>query len=161
MSLMEAFGVRFLVCAPSYFQQLRSLFYEIKRDKDGQCFRNPEEWLRLVPDDVKTAFYLPTKEERADWLNLRPIIAIPHPSEQLGACWDFYRLFEAIEESEYSLISCEMVEANVAEMQIDPWGYPYGRVGPLIALAEAFGFIVLGVNECGHFENLEDLYDQQ
>ena len=38
-----------------------------------------------------------------------------------------------------------------AELRIDPHAYPYGGVGPLIALAEAFGFTVLDVNEYGKY----------
>jgi len=46
---------------------------------------------------------------------------------------------------------------GVAEMHINPQAYPYGGVGPLIALAEAFGFTVLGVNECGQYESRGEL----
>ncbi len=70
--------------------------------------------------------------------------AIPDPSQQLGAGWDFYRVFEAIEESEYDVLDCVLVEPGVGELRINPHAYPYGGVGPLIALAEAFGFAVLG-----------------
>lgn len=44
------------------------------------------------------------------------------------------------------------VEAFADSIQNPQW-YPYGKVGPFIALAEAFGFAVLGVNECGRFES--------
>jgi hypothetical protein len=46
-----------------------------------------------------------------------------------------------------------MVGNAVAEMHINPHAYPYGGVGALIALAEAYGFIVLGVNEYGEYES--------
>jgi hypothetical protein len=81
------------------------------------------------------------------------LIAIPSPSQQLGTEWDFYRVLEAIEESEYDVLGCEMVDEGIGEMHINPAAYPYGGVGPLIALAEAFGFTVLGVNECGEYES--------
>lgn len=42
-------------------------------------------------------------------------------------------------------------------MRLNPYGYPHGGVGPLIALAEAFGFTVLGVNECGKYESRSEL----
>lgn len=50
-----------------------------------------------------------------------------------------------------------MVEDGIAEMRIDPHAYPYGGVGPFIALAEAFGFRVLGVNEYGEYQSREEL----
>lgn len=66
-------------------------------------------------------------------------------------------MFEAFEEGEYDLIGCEMIGNGVAEIQIDPHAYPYGGVGPLIALVEAFGFTVLGVNEYGQYQNRAEL----
>jgi len=42
-------------------------------------------------------------------------------------------------------------------LRINTFSYPYGGVGALIALAEAFGFEVLGVNECGRFEGHAEL----
>jgi hypothetical protein len=156
---MEAFGVRFAVNDLQRFEALRALYAEVKRDKDADQFRDPSEWVRLVPDEVKGHFSWPTAEERAHWLGIRGsvVIAIPDPSQQLGAEWDFYRVFEAIEESEYDVLGCELVAPDVGELRINPHAYPYGGVGPLIALAEGHGFTVLGVNECGEYESRERL----
>jgi hypothetical protein len=156
---MEAFGVRFTMHDPQRFEALRSLFAEVKRDKDADQFRDPAEWVRLVPDEIKGRFSWPTPEERARWLGMRDsvAIAIPETSQQLGAEWDFYRVFEAIEESEYDVLGCVLAQPGVGELRIDPHAYPYGGVGPLIALAEAFGFTVLGVNEYGKYESREEL----
>jgi hypothetical protein len=156
---MTGFGVRFAVNNAQRFETLRSLFAEVKRDKDAGQFRDPKQWVQLVPDEIRAQFTWPTPEERKRWLEVRSstIIAIPSPSQQLGAIWNFYRVFEAIEGSEYDLLACEMAEAGVGEMRIDPHAYPYGGVGPLIALAEAFGFTVLGVNEYGRYENRHKL----
>src|SRR5262245_6708587 len=105
---MEAFGVRLTVNDLHRFEALCSLFAEVKRDKDAGQFRDPAEWVRLVPDEIKGRFSWPTPEERARWLGMRDsvAIAIPEPSQQLGAEWDFYRVFEAIEESEYGVLGC-------------------------------------------------------
>src|SRR4051794_6485468 len=73
------------------------------------------------------------------------------------ARWDFYRVFESIEEGEYGLLGCERVSDTVGELRIDTYSYPYGGVGALIALAEAFRFEVLGVNECGKYESRTEL----
>lgn len=156
---MDAFGVRFAGNKPQHFEALRSLYAEVKRDKDSGEFRDPAEWVRLVPDEFKGQFSWPTPEEREHWLAVRDstAIAIPSPSRQLGTEWDFYRVFEAIKESEYDVLGCEMVGEGIAEMHINPHAYPYGGVGPLIALAEAFGFTVLGVNEYGKYESRAEL----
>lgn len=156
---MEEFGIRFRVTEASRFQQFCSLFNEIKQDKDAEDFRDLNMWFNLVPDDVKSAFNLLTSKDRSEWQNLRigTIVKIASPAEQIGETWVFDRVFESIEEGDYSLLSCQMVEADIAEIHIDPYGYPYGGVGALIALAEAFGFFVLGVNECGEYESREQL----
>ena len=160
---MKAFGVRFRVNAPARFDSLRALFYEVKKDKDAEKFRDPEEWVRLVPDELKPNFHWPTPEARAEWLARRDCtpIAISEPADQLRARWDFYRVFESVQEGEYSLLSCEMATADTAEMHIDPQAYPYGGLGPMIALAEAYGFLVLGVNEYGKYESREELLSQR
>jgi len=156
---MEAFGVRFAVDDLQRFETLRSLYAEVKRDKDAGQFRDPAEWVRLVPDEIKGQFSWPTDEERERWLAVRDstVIAIPEPSEQLGTAWDFYRVFEAMEESESDVLDCVLAQPGVGELRINPHAYPYGGVGPLIALAEAFGFTVLGVNEYGNYQPREEL----
>lgn len=155
--MTEAFGVRFAVNDTTRFEALRSLLAEVKQDKDARRFREPAEWMRLVPDEVKGRFVWPTQAERDHWLAARDstVIAIANPSEQLGSEWNFFAVFEAIENGDYELLDCVLVGDGEAEVQIDPHGYPYGGVGPFIALVEAFGFIVLGVNECGKYESRE------
>ena len=78
------------------------------------------------------------------------------PSAQLGRGWNFYRIFESFENGKYALVSCKMREPDIAEMRIDAWAFPYRGVGPLVALAVAYGFEVVGVNECGRFETREE-----
>jgi hypothetical protein len=158
---MKEFGVRFTVHDPNRFAVLQSLYAEVKRDKDAGQFRDPEEWVRMVPDEIKCRFSWPTQEQRRHWLGIRSsvVTAVPEPSEQLAAVWDFYRVFEAVDEGEYDVLGCELVGTGVGEMRINAHAYPYGGVGPLIALAEAFGFTILGVNEYGKYQTREELID--
>ncbi|HET6384911.1 MAG TPA: hypothetical protein VFJ58_16070 [Armatimonadota bacterium] len=157
---MDELGVRFTVSDLQRFNLLQSLYAEVKRDKDAGEFRDPTQWLGLVPDEIKGRFSWPTAEEREHWLAIRDLtpIAIPSPSQQFGARWDFYRVFEAFQEGEYDVLRCEMVGDGVAEMRIDPWADPYGGIGPWVALAEAFGFTVIGVIECGTYERRGELF---
>lgn len=152
---MNNFGVRFAVNDIQRFASLRSLFLEVKRAKNAEDFRDPQTWVSLVPDDVKACFVWPSSEERAHWLAVRDStpIAVPPLSEQIDSKWNFFSVFEAFDDGEYDLLDCAMVGDRVAEMRIDPHAYPYGGVGPFIALVEAFGFKVLGVNECGEYES--------
>ena len=156
---MEAFGVRFAVSDPTRFEVLRRIFNETKKDKDAGPFRNAMAWAELIPDEVKSHFTWITPEEREKWAVRRnsTVVAVLDPANQLGGVWVFDRVFEAIEESEYSLISCVMVAGDIGEMRINPDAYPYGGIGPFIALAEAFGFQVLGVNEYGMYQTREEL----
>lgn len=156
---MEAFGVRFAVRDLARFEMLACLLHEIKHDKESGIFRDPAAWLSLIPDDIRAAFDWSTDKECAVWNPIRNIapVYVPEPSQQIGKRWCFDRVFESIEEGDYDLLGCVMVSDGLAELQIDPRGYPYGGVGPLIALVEAFGFVVLGVNECGQFESRDEL----
>lgn len=54
---------------------LRSLYTEVKRDKDAGLAPDPVEWVRLVPDEVKGAFSWPISEEREYWLGIRDSVA--------------------------------------------------------------------------------------
>ena len=157
---MEDFGVRFRIDDASRFEQLRKLFEEIKKEKDSETSRADEEWLPLVPSSVRENFYWPTSIERQGWLKVRDStpIAIAAPEDQLGSKWDFLRVIESFEDGEYGLLACEpTTEKGVGETRIDPWAYPYGGLGPLIALIEAFNFSVIGVNEYGRYLSRDDL----
>jgi hypothetical protein len=156
---MEAFGIRFAVADPQRFELLRVLYGEIKKDKDVGVFRNVKDWESLAPEEIKPRFIWITDRQRDEWAAVRNsrVTVVPEPADQLGGVWVFDRVFEAIEESEYDLLACELVSEGVAEIHINPHAYPYGGIGPFIALAEAFGFRVLGVNECGRYQPREEL----
>jgi len=154
---MEAFGIRFTVQNLERFASLQTLFAALKQDKESGTFRDPGAWKALVPDDIKINFTWPTAEARNVWLADRPVIIIGDPSDQLGTTWDFYRVFESVEEGDYALLTCELVDSTTAEIRIDPFAYPYGGVGPFIALAEAYRFRVIGVNEYGKYQSREEL----
>lgn len=161
---MEAFGVQFRINDSQRFSELCSVYAQIKHDKDIGTFRNPAGWVVLMPDAIKANFEWPTAEERNRWVSVRSstVIVVSDPNQQLGARWDFYRVFESFEEGDYVVLGCERCSDSIGELRIDPcFGYPYGGVGPLIALAEAFGFEVLGVNECGRFESRAEMLSER
>ena len=134
--------VRFQVSDPDKFQALRRLFLEVRKDKEIDHFRTPDDWIDLIPTEVRARFYWPSAPERERWLSVRSTtpISVGMPDSYLGRRWNFYSVFEAFENGEYSLLECEMTDKTTAEMRIEAWAYPYGGVGCLIALAEAFGF---------------------
>lgn len=156
---MVAFGLRFAVDDSAGFEALRRVFYELKQDKDADAFRSPDEWMGLLPEHARARFQWLDEEERRRWAAERDglAIAIEPPGRQLGGRWVFDRVLESLAYGEYALLSCELVEPPHAEIHIDPWAFPYGGLGPLIALVEAFGFAVAGVNEYGRYQTRQDL----
>ncbi len=155
---MEEFGVRFYKGNDDHFAALRQLFEAVKKDKDDESVRDESEWIDLIPIDIRPNFNWPTEVERSEWLNFskdKPI-AIPDVANQLSEKWDFYSIIDAFHNGDYDLLKCEKI-AQSYEMHIHPYGYPYGGLGPLIALAEGFGFKIEGVNEYGKYLDRSEL----
>lgn len=117
---MEQFGVRFSINNPGRFDALRSLYTEIKRDKDAGRFRDPAEWPALVPDDIKDKFYWPTSEQLQHWVSIRNsvVTVVGDPSDQLSSKWNFNRVFETIEESEYDVLDCVCIAEDIGELHV-------------------------------------------
>lgn len=155
--IVQDFGIRFATNNSARLASLQALFEELKKDKDAGLFRDPDAWKVLVPDEIKPNFAWPSAEERKAYLERMPPVIIEHPSNQLGAKWNFYRVFESVAEGDYELLGLEIIDDATAEIRINPKGYPYGGLGPFIALAEAYRFQVIGVNEYGKYESREEL----
>lgn len=85
-------------------------------------------------------------------------MVIPEPGEQLSKTWDFHSLVDCLHSGDYAVLGLELCGDSTAELQVFPYGYPYGGVGPLIALAEGFGFVILGVNEYGKYQTRQELF---
>lgn len=155
--IVQHFGIRFATNNSARLATLQALVEELKKDKNAGLFRDPEAWKILVPDETKSNFEWPSAEERKAYLGRMPPVIIEQPSTQLGARWDLYRVFESVAEGDYELLGLEIIDDATAEIRINPMGYPYGGLGPFIALAEAYGFQVIGVNEYGKYESREEL----
>jgi hypothetical protein len=143
--------VEFAVHDPERFRALQRVFQALKKDKDAARFRNPDEWLGVVTDEVKARFAGADERAReahdlAKEIDPRPIRITP-TSETLGLRWDFFSMIDAFENGEYELRSCEMVGASVARWSVYALAYPYGGVGCMVALIEAHGFRVTGIDD--------------
>src|SRR5690349_22181 len=112
---MHFFGVRFSVNDPQRFDLLRTLYAEIKRDKDREEFRSVREWEAFVANEIKSNFVWPTPEELAHWQSIRDVTVIHFgsPEQQLGDKWNFNRVFESFEEGEYDVLDCAMVQQGI------------------------------------------------
>lgn len=155
---MDEFGIRFGSGTEENFNTLRSLFLEIKNDKDNETERDESDWINFVPDSLKNNFDWPDELKRAEWLDFikDKAIAIPDVSSQLSAKWDFYSIIDAFHSGEYDLMDCVKVNDSY-EMHIYPFSYPYGGIGPLIALAEGFCFEIIGINEYGKYLKRDEI----
>ncbi len=157
-STVEEFGVKFNSGSDVHFEALKRLFEAVKKDKDDESSRDESEWINFIPEELRPNFIWPTEVERSEWQDFskdKPV-AIPDVAHQLSEKWDFYSIIDAFHNGDYDLLKCERI-AESYEMHIYPYGYPYGGIGPLIALAEGFGFQVVGVNEYGKYLDRSEL----
>ncbi|MBR8654944.1 hypothetical protein KDH83_16705 [Achromobacter sp. Marseille-Q0513] len=156
---MEQFGVRFEYGNAAHLEALRLLYKTLKHDKEAQIHRDLSDWFSAIPIELGNNFDWPDELTLADLKHQRESCPkwIPEPAEQLSAKWDFYSLVDSIHSGDYTVLGLERLDDSIAELQIDPHGYPYGGVGPLMALVEGFGFTLLGVNEYGKYLTREEL----
>lgn len=146
---MEYCFIEFKVDDKNRFKDLCRVFEEIKKDKDADSFRNEQQWLAFFDDDARSHFWQPTQEEYNDWL-LRWYAT---PVEQrwtdpsLKTPWDFNSMFDAFQAGDYNLIACRMISSDLARIEFDPYGYPYGGTGCMKALIESFGFSIIAEDD--------------
>ena len=139
------------------FERLKTVFLELKKDKDADAFRPDEEWPKLFDDEALDSFYWPTPEKRAQWLTdvrHRPIRITP-TEETKGQRWDFFSMIDAFANGEYELQRCEMASPGKGKLEFYSFAYPYGGVGCMVALIEAFGFTVTGIEDGTGFRKMD------
>ena len=156
---MDQFGIRFEYGNAAHLEALGLLYNTLKHDKEAEIHRDLSYWFFAIPIELRSNFDWPDGQTLVDLKLQREScpIWIPEPAEQLSARWDFYSLVDSIHSGDYSMLGLESRGDSMAELQIDPHGYPYGGVGPLMALTEGFGFTILGVNEYGKYLTREEL----
>lgn len=143
--------VEFVVHDPARFRALQRVFEELKKDKAADRFRASDDWLGVVDAEARARFTganTPTREARevAMELDPRPIRITP-TSKTTGLVWDFFSMIDAFQNGEYELRSCDMVGPTTARWNFFALAYPYGGVGCMVALIEAHGFRVTGIND--------------
>ena len=141
--------IEFTVHSPARFSALQRVFAELKRDKDAGDWRSSDELFQLFDAESLSHFYFPDNDERLqrlEDLRTRPMIITPI-EHAAGEIWDFDSLIDALMNGEYELQSCEMVDPTQARLNFYSLAYPYGGVGCMVALIEAFGFTVTGIED--------------
>lgn len=117
---MEYCFVEFKVDEKKRFDALCRVFYEIKKDKDGDSFRDDEDWLAFFDDEALSHFWWPTQEERAEWVRRWDATPVPQrwTDPRLKTPWDFDSMFDAFKNGDYELISCRMISSDKAQLEL-------------------------------------------
>jgi hypothetical protein len=141
--------VEFRVHSEERFRQLARVVIELRREKAGPVRRSPEELQAVFDEDALRHFEWTAPEERARRrIDLDTRLVVETPTERAaGLRWDFDSMIWSIMEAEYVLLGCERVGSGAARLNFDALAYPYGGVGGLVALVEAFGFVVTGIED--------------
>ena len=148
--------INFTICSPERFQALQRVFEELKRDKDADDWRTNEKLLTFFDAESLNYFYWPPEDERRqrlEDLQTRPILITP-ADQVAGQQWDFDSLIEAFVNGEYNLLSCEMLDDHNARLSFFSLAYPYGGVGCMVGLIEAFDGVVTGVDDGTGYRDL-------
>ncbi len=141
--------IDFSVTSPERFVVLQRVFTELKRQKDNGDWRTANEMLGVFDEESLRHFYWPTDDERLqrlEDLRTRPIIETP-TEESAGLMWDFDSFLDAFANGEYELLSCDMSDGNKARLNFHALAYPFGGVGCMVALVEAFDCVVTGIDD--------------
>ena len=143
--------------APLRLAALQRVFTAFQADKKADAWRTDEELLSLFDEEAINAFYWPpedVRKQRLQDLQNRPIV-ITQTGMTPGARWDFDSLVDAFVNGEYELLSCELTGDGRAQMQFYSFAYPYGGVGCMVGLIEAFGGEVTGIDDGTGFISFE------
>jgi hypothetical protein len=148
--------IEFSNSSPERFATFQQVFEVFKQDKDADDWRSNDELLEFFDDESLSKFYWPpddVRRQRLEDLRTRPIIIAP-TEQTAGLQWDFDSLIEAFVNGEYNLRNCEMVDDHNARLTFYALAYPYGGVGCMVALIEAFGGTVTGIDDGTGFVEL-------
>jgi hypothetical protein len=127
---------------------LQRLFAELKKDKDADEQRPNEEWLSFFDVEAVDYFFQPLEKKR---IPTSEELQYSFTTEDLYESrrepnWDFDSVIEAFFAGEFNLLECENLNNEKGRLTFHVWAYPYGGVGCMVALIEAFGGIVGEVN---------------
>ena len=104
-------------------------------------------WLTYFDARALGHFWWPTPAERDEWV--RRWNATPTPQRwtdpTLKTPWDFDSMIESIANGEYRFVGVQR-EGSHARLEFEPWAFPYGGTGCLVALIEAFDLSVTRVD---------------
>jgi hypothetical protein len=93
-------------------------------------------------------FWNPTPEEQAQWNKewFSTLLPKRHSAEMVLPQWHLESMLDAFWNGDYDFVGvvCEDGRHFVA---FNPYGFPYGGTGSLVALVECFGHRVVGIDD--------------
>lgn len=144
------------VTQPERLEALARFVARLREVKQSGSFLPDEEWQpffgekdlayfsNLTPDEIE--------EWRQDW-NAAPVEQ-RQKDPSLSPQWDFGSFLDALKNGEFLLVGLQ-VSGGEAKLVFEPLAYPYGGPGCLIAIVEAFGQEVVGVEDGSGFAHYQ------
>ncbi|WP_126226179.1 hypothetical protein [Burkholderia ambifaria] len=134
-------------------QRLTEFFDLVKAAKDSDEPADESQLSAYLTDCERSYFSNLTAEEMAEWNEYWFSTPLPkrHSPEMLTPQWDFASMLDAFWNGDYDLIAIRP-RATRHVLEFNPYGYPYGGTGSLVALVECFGHQVVGIGDGTGYE---------
>jgi hypothetical protein len=120
----------------------------IKAAKESDEPVNASALVGYLTEQERAYFWNPTPEEQAQWNGEWFSTPLPkrHSAEMVLPQWHLESMLDALWNGDYNFVGvvCEDGRHFVA---FNPYGFPYGGTGSIVALVECFGHRVVGIDD--------------
>lgn len=129
--------------------RLSKVTAEFQRQKEGDAIADDAHWLPFFESSDRTMFSWLSEEDSKRWNEYWFSTPLPqrHSPEMPSPQWDFGSMVDAILNGDYDIIGIRCLDSNLARLEFDPHGYPYGGTGSIRALIRAFGHKITGFDD--------------
>lgn len=129
-------------------RRMTVLFDMIKTAKESDELGDALPFIAYLDAPERAYFWNPTPEEAAQWHEEWFATPLPkrHSPEMVLPQWDVESMFDAFRNGDYAFLAIAE-EAGRHYLTFDPYGYPYGGTGSMVALVECFGHRVVGIED--------------
>jgi hypothetical protein len=120
---------------------------EIDQPLDDRLFVN------YLMDIERTYFWHPSHEEEKEWNDewFSTPLEIRHSPKMLVPQWDIESMLDAFWNGDYDCLTIQE-ENGKHYLMFNPYGYPYGGTGCMVAFLECFGHRIIGINDGTGYE---------
>lgn len=141
---------------PERLDALNRFVTKLKEAKLSESFPSDREWKQCVDEQMGSYFSDHTPEEMQEWSREWEATPVEQRLQDpsLHPHWDFGSFLDALNNGEFIILELQ-VGTDDARLSFEPLAYPYGGCSCLVALAEAFGQEVVGVDDGGGFAPYE------